>query len=342
MSDVRDAVLALLGRHAERPAGGQDDRRCRAAFAELAEHGWTRVGLPEDLGGHGGSLAEAAEVAEAASYHGAATPLADQVLIANAAAARLGMALPEAATCVLPVITDAGQGAAVPWASWATHLLVADRAGGTALVPACEARMTPGSNLSGLPSDLVELPGRVPGSDGADAAELLMGLGALARSVQIAAALRRCQDLSVTHARQRRQFGKALADLPVIQHELAALAGETAAAEAASRAAITAVMAATANTGPPQPGGMPALAIATAKVRAGLAATRGARSAHQIHGAMGITREYELHVHTLSMWAWRDEYGAERDWAQRLGVTVRSAPEGLWASLVPASTSAQA
>jgi acyl-CoA dehydrogenase len=339
MSDVRDAVLALLSGHSKRQANeGPDDRR-RAVFAELAGHGWTRVGLPEDLGGHGGTLAEAAEASAAASYLGVASPLVDQVLVANSAAGRLGIAVPREVTCLLPVIAEAGRAAAVPWASWATHLLVADRAGGTALVPVCEARVTQGSNLAGLPSDTVKLAGPIQGSGGANAAELLMGLGALARSVQIAAALRRCQDLSATYVRQRRQFGKTLADLPVVLNELAALAGETVAAEAASRAAIATV---SASTGPMPPTGPATLAIAAAKVRTGLAATTGARSAHQIHGAMGITREYELHVHTLSMWAWRDEYGAERGWARRLGAAARSEPGGLWANLVPVAAATRA
>ena len=213
---------------------------------------------------------------------------------------------------------------------------MADRAGGIGLVAPPDLQTTPGTNLAGLPCDAVELAGPVKGADGADAAALLMQLGALARSVQIAAALRRCQDLSVSYARQRRQFGRALADLPVIQQELAALAGEVAAADAASSAAVTAVAAEAASTGLMTPTGTAARAVATAKVRAGLAATAGARSAHQLHGAIGITREYELHVHTRSLWAWRDEYGAERSWAQRLGEAARLAPDGLWASLVPA------
>jgi acyl-CoA dehydrogenase len=110
-----------------------------------------------------------------------------------------------------------------------------------------------------------------------------------------------------------------------------------AAAEAASRAAIETVAA---GTGPMTPAGAAFRAVAAAKVRAGLAATAGARSAHQIHGAIGTTREYELHVHTGSLWAWRDEYGDERTWAQRLGETLQAAPEGFWASLVPAAPTA--
>jgi acyl-CoA dehydrogenase len=358
MSEIRDAVTALLGGHALRAAdGGQDDGAARAAFAELTAQGWTRVGLPESLGGNGGTLADAADVAAAATYLGVATPLADQVLIANAAAGLLGIAVPEAATCVLPVVADAGTATRVAWASWASHLLVADRAGEVALVAASDVRVTPGANLAGLPSDAVTLGGSAGNATtragvglggGAAAADLITLLGALARSVQIAAALRRCQDLSVTYARQRRQFGRALADLPVIQQELAALAGEAAAAQAASRAAIGEALTVDAAgraaigeaAGGPgdwwtAPAQAAARSIAAAKVRAGLAATAGARSAHQIHGAIGITREYELHVHTRSLWAWRDEYGAERTWARRLGETVRASPDGLWASMVP-------
>jgi acyl-CoA dehydrogenase len=341
MSEIRDAVTAVLGRQALRAAdGGQDDGASRAAFAQLSAQGWTRVGLPERLGGNGGTLADAADVAAAATYLGVASPLADQVLIANAAAGLLGIAVPASATCVLPVVADAGRATGMPWASWASHLLVADRAGSVALVAASEARVTPGANLAGLPSDGVTLGAAATGATvargaGAAAADLITLLGALARSVQIAAALRRCQDLSVTYARQRSQFGRALADLPVIQQELAALAGEAAAAQAAARAAIG-----EAADGPGDwwtaPTHAATRAVAAAKVRAGLAATAGARSAHQIHGAIGITREYELHVHTRSLWAWRDEYGAERTWARQLGDTVRASPDGLWASIVPA------
>src|ERR1700678_686276 len=142
MSEIRDAVTALLGGHVLRAAdGGQDDGAPRAAFAQLAAQGWTRVGLPERLGGNGGTLADAADVAAAATYLGVATPLADQVLIANAAAGLLGIAVPEAATCVLPVVADAGTATRVPWASWASHLLVADRAGEVALVASGEIRV---------------------------------------------------------------------------------------------------------------------------------------------------------------------------------------------------------
>jgi acyl-CoA dehydrogenase len=255
------------------------------------------------------------------------------VLIANAAADLLGITLPGGTACVVPVIANAGRAVRVPWASWAAYLLVADSAGGIGLVAARSARVTPGENLSGLPSDTVELEGPVPGAGGTIAAALITQLGALARSVQIAAALRRCLDLSVAYARQRRQFGRPLADQPVVQQEIAALAGEVTAADAAAQAAVRAVSSSTVDS---MLQSAALEAVVSAKVRTGLAATMGVRSAHQLHGAMGITREYELHVHTRAAWAWRDEYGAERTWAEPLGDALLTSPDGFWTALVPA------
>ncbi|MET7992200.1 acyl-CoA dehydrogenase family protein [Amycolatopsis sp. NPDC005232] len=321
MSAFRDVVQDMVGRHVVRTSSGDwDEPALRSAFAELAEQGWTRVGLPEGLGGNGGGFADAAEAVTAAAYQGVPTPLADQVLVTNAVATRLGIPLPE--ECVVPVIAKAGRAARVPWASWASHLLVADREGGVGLVEAGAARVTNGANLAGLPADTVLLDVSPPGTGGAEAATLIEGYGALARGVQIAAALERCRHLTVTYLRQRKQFGRPLATQPVVRQELAALAGEAAAAAAAARTAVS----------------NPRLReIAAAKVRTGLAATTGARIAHQLHGAMGITREYELQVHTRSMWAWRDEYGSERIWAARLGSDIRESEDDLWTAVVPAS-----
>jgi acyl-CoA dehydrogenase len=54
-------------------------------------------------------------------------------------------------------------------------------------------------------------------------------------------------------------------------------------------------------------------------VRAGQAAGIVAVNAHQVHGAIGFTEEHELHRYTLRLWSWRDEFGSERAWQERLG-----------------------
>ena len=72
-------------------------------------------------------------------------------------------------------------------------------------------------------------------------------------------------------------------------------------------------------------------AIAAAKARVGQAAGMVAASAHQLHGAMGFTQEHSLHHSTRRLWAWRDEYGSEGEWAEKLGSwLVAQGGDGIW------------
>ena len=116
-------------------------------------------------------------------------------------------------------------------------------------------------------------------------------------------------DLALAYARERQQFGRPIAKFQAVQHNLATLAGEVAAASAAADAAAEACA-------------LPAMAVgevAIAKVRGGEAAGTGAAIAHQVHGAMGFTYEHSLHHATRRLWSWREEFGNEAVWAARLG-----------------------
>jgi acyl-CoA dehydrogenase len=69
-------------------------------------------------------------------------------------------------------------------------------------------------------------------------------------------------------------------------------------------------------------GGPAPFEVASAKVLAGQAARTATRSAHQAHGAIGVTREYPLHRFTRRLWSWRAEYGDETEWSDMLGRLV--------------------
>lgn len=78
-----------------------------------------------------------------------------------------------------------------------------------------------------------------------------------------------------------------------------------------------------------------ALGLAPARVAAAAAlvdrvATTVARLAHQLHGAMGITRESPLHRYTTLLWALRDQLGPARRWALRVDELTRADP---WAAV---------
>ncbi|MCZ6458324.1 MAG: acyl-CoA dehydrogenase family protein [Gammaproteobacteria bacterium] len=143
---------------------------------------------------------------------------------------------------------------------------------------------------------------------------------ALARVVQMAGGIERVLDLSLQYANEREQFGRPIARFQAIQHNLAVLAGETAAATRAADAAVDAI-------GDERF----ALEVAAAKSRVGETVGVVAEIAHQIHGAMGFAHEHQLHHFTRRLWAWRDEFGNEFAWQQRLGQELcdRGA-DGLW------------
>ncbi|MGH6816531.1 MAG: acyl-CoA dehydrogenase family protein, partial [Hyphomicrobiaceae bacterium] len=156
----------------------------------------------------------------------------------------------------------------------------------------------------------------------------LLTMGAAVRSVQMAGALQALLDLTVRYANERVAFERTIGKFQAVQHNLARLAGECAAAAAASGSAADAIARAEGF----DDGVL--LETASAKIRVGQAAGEGATIAHQVHGAIGFTREYVLHRFTRRLWTWRDDFGNESRWAVRLGnlVAARGA-DGLWPML---------
>ena len=76
------------------------------------------------------------------------------------------------------------------------------------------------------------------------------------------------------------------------------------------------------------------LEAASAKIRTGEAAAEGASIAHQVHGAIGFTKEHVLHRFTLRMLSWRDDFGSESYWAERLGgMSPRRGADHFWPML---------
>ena len=147
---------------------------------------------------------------------------------------------------------------------------------------------------------------------------------ALARAVQLAAALEQVLAWTVQYAGERQQFGRPLGKFQAIQMELAEMAGEVTAVTALTDAAVQAL----------DRGENVVLAAAAAKVRAGAAVEVVARLAHQVHGAIGFTQEHKLHHLTRRLWSWRDEAGSELVWSRVLASgLLADGPDGLWPAL---------
>lgn len=153
-------------------------------------------------------------------------------------------------------------------------------------------------------------------------------MGAAVRSMQMAGALQSILDRSVAYAKERIAFERPIGGFQAVQHNLARLAGETAAALAAAGSAADAI------ASEPSFNDAVFLEVASAKIRVAEAATAGAAIAHQVHGAIGYSREHVLHCYTQRLLAWRDDFGSESAWAVRLGERVaRQGADALWPAL---------
>jgi acyl-CoA dehydrogenase len=313
----------------------------QALWQALEESGLTLTWVPDTLGGAGADMIDGFAVLRVAGRFAAPVPLAE-TLLAGWLLAQAGIAAPPGSMTIAPVHEDgnvqigadgrlSGRARHVPFARNAAHIAVlARRDGGpvVALVEAAGLAITHGASLAGEPQDTVSFDGAVataaapaPGLD----AMALVRLAAAARTQQMAGALEHILDQSVQWSLDRVQFGRQIAKFQAVQHNLAMLAGEVAAAGAAADSAAEAIAAAGVT------GERVISEVAIAKVRVGEAASTGAAIAHQVHGAMGFTYEHSLHHATRRLWSWREEFGNETLWATRLGhMVAERGADALW------------
>jgi acyl-CoA dehydrogenase len=302
----------------------------------LETSGYTTIGVAEDSGGSGGTLADAATVAWWCGRYAAPVPLPDSLLVGQwlwALGGQPGARGPVALAWLDDQADAAGARAAgVRWLPGAGRLLLAARhpGGATVFAPQPDAvAATTTTDVAGEPVSAIEVVRAAPVAvelDDGRCRELMLRQ-ALARALVISGAVTAATDLTFTYARDRRQFGRSIASFQAVRQLLSALAGE----EAVSYAAVSSAAAALA-AGPDEA----QLPVLAARVRAGLAAATASRLAHQVHGAMGTTREYRLQQFTRRLWAWADADGSQATWTARLGEYILArGGAGLWPVLVP-------
>jgi acyl-CoA dehydrogenase len=308
----------------------------------LEESGLTLTWVPDNLGGAGAEMIDGFAVLRVAGRFAAPVPLAE-TLMAGWLLAQAGISAPPGPMTVAPVHEDGnialdangklrGRARHIPFARTAKHIAVLakrDGAPAVALVTAEGLAIREGASLAGEPQDTVTFDGATAISSGAAPAGLdpvaLARLGAAMRTQQMAGALEHILDQSVQWSLDRVQFGRPIAKFQAVQHNLATLAGEVAAAGAAADTAAEAI----AEEGAASERALRDVAVA--KVRVGEAAGNGAAIAHQVHGAMGFTYEHSLHHSTRRLWAWREEFGNETLWAERLGrMIAERGADALW------------
>ncbi|MFN3743228.1 MAG: acyl-CoA dehydrogenase family protein [Hyphomicrobiaceae bacterium] len=324
---VRDLMLRSLDRIVEEKAGhavqAADGKAGFPAdlWSALEEAGMTALGEENegDLG-----LGNAAALIERAAYHTLPVPLAETIL-ARRLLAKAGIEIPDGALSVAPPSANRdGKAAGVPWASAVGGVVVATGPETLSLIDARDVA-APGFNMAGEPRETIDLARAriIATASLADAPRIVEAEGARIRAVQMSGGMSRVLEHGLTWANDRIQFGRPIARFQAIQHLMAELAAEAA---AASAAALLAVEAAAARSD--------RFAIAVAKARTGEAAGRVCAIAHEVFGAMGFTQEHTLHYATRRLWSWRNEFGAEVHWQSEIGRMIAAGgADNLWATL---------
>jgi acyl-CoA dehydrogenase len=137
----------------------------------------------------------------------------------------------------------------------------------------------------------------------------LQALAAALHAALLAGAMKRVFGLTMAYANERVQFGKPIGKFQAIQHQLSVMAEHVSAGSMAAEAAFHT------SDGP-----LPAFAAAAvAKARASEAAPLVAATAHAVHGAIGVTQEYNLQLYTRRLHEWRMAHGSETYWNREIG-----------------------
>lgn len=295
----------------------RDDARWRT----IQEMGLVGLLAPEDKGGLGMGAPDLIGIAEAAGYVALPEPLVELAGIA----VPLLSGLPDDRGWLEKILT---QGAHVAvGAPGALFVTDADTADALLLADGDDIHIVPADAVVLTRQDSMDAFRRLFKVDWTPSAATKVGVGwgqtrdrgALYAAAQLVGLGQRAIDMAVAYAKERTQFGKPIGSYQAVKHLVAtaqvkiefarpvvhAAAIELALDNAASRARIS-----------------------HAKIAAGDAADLAVRTAVQVHGAMGITWEVDLHFFLKRVLALRNVWGTPAQHRARVIDRIATLPTG--------------
>ncbi len=134
---------------------------------------------------------------------------------------------------------------------------------------------------------------------------------ALGLAVLIAGACDRVLEMTLTYANDRVQFGKPIGRLQAVQQQITEMAERVYGVRMATQLGCQSLPDFAWQARPNS--------AALAKSQASAGAVRIANVAHAVHGAIGVTQEYDLQLYTRRIYEWNRAGGGAKYWATRLG-----------------------
>lgn len=279
--------------------------------AESLDLPW--IGIDEERGGAGGSLADLVTLVAEAARRATPAPFVEHHLaawlVAQAGLDRIEGLLTVAGltetvevsgdrlTATLREVAFAGDASAV------VVLAKSDGADVVAVLRPADAALEPHTDIDGTPvPTVVASDAPVVVAPLSVTAEDVRRRALLLRSAVLAGLTRAMFELTQSYTAERHQFGKPVGSFQSVQLHVVTLAQ---AAEMSQVCVDRAAGALAIGSGEFE-------VLATAAVTA-QNAVQGARSAHQAHGAIGMTREYALQFLTRRVQTWRQRWQSQSD-----------------------------
>lgn len=266
-------------------------------WQEIEESGFLDALVPEESGGVGLSLAQMCPLLIALGKHAVPLPIGETI-IARALLAIICEQIPEGAVAVT---TDSS---IAPNGRFSNHIL--GLAGDHIWL--CESENA--ELQSEAQPGVIE--NRISGRPVESAAVAIDGCqlqlyAALLRSAFIAGAAQKVLDISIAYANERQQFGKPIGRQQALQQQLAVMAEQVVAMRMAVEMACA-------------PNGVPTkFATATAKAITSEFGPLVANCGHAVHGAIGISEEYDLQLYTKRLLALSRVDGGSGYWSKIIG-----------------------
>lgn len=305
----------------------QGAARDEVRWAALAENGLTAVLAPESVGGLGLEAPDFVRIAEAAGYVALPEPLVEHAGVALpllAAAALDHPWLPEAVEGgrtlaighpVNPFVADADTAGALLLADGdAVHLLSSDQVQKTRQESIDPFRRL--FRLNWTPSHATRI---ADGEEGAALWRAALDRGALFSAAQCLGLAQRSVDLAVAYAQERQQFGKPIGAYQAVKHHLASAQVKIEFARPVVHAASAVVSQDTLQS---------RARVSHAKIVAAEAADFAARTAIQVHGAMGYSWEVDVHLFLKRALALTYAWGDPTLHQRRIQARIFGAPVG--------------
>lgn len=343
---VRETVLGSLSDCASATEG----EAARRAFQVLAGLGILAVPLPEADGGMGEGLGNAALVLEPLGHHALVTPFVETVCIPAAIAecypgfrqlqAALQSAAGGGAGAVLAWMEEgrgwsrspgatvarrqgegwllAGAKPLVRWGGGASAFIVTasvESEAGLFWVPAdCRGvtltnhRAADGRTLTDVVLDDVVLPpdSRIDTGGGGDAIDYAIDAGASLSIAEAVGLMNRLLEMTIDYLKAREQFGGPLSRMQALQHRLVDIYADVECAWSLSHDAACCLSR-------DVPADERRRMVSSAKAYVGRAGRRAGQEALQMHGAIGMTKEYPLGRYLQRLTAISLDYG-DSEW----------------------------